>query len=127
MSHDNINETAPEKSIWGYKGLIAGALFFGLFLFGFFMAATSEPDYMPSQQVKRQQEALAQQKAQQAANPTSATTAETATAEAPKDTATATAPSDTTATDAPKDTTTATAATETDATKAMADDKKTQQ
>lgn len=124
MSHDNINETAPEKSIWGYKGLIAGALFFGLFLFGFFMAATSEPDYMPSQQVKRQQEALAQQKAQQAANPT---TAETATAEAPKDTATATAPSDTIATDAPKDTTTATAATETDATKATADDKKTQQ
>lgn len=124
MSHDNINETAPEKSIWGYKGLIAGALFFGLFLFGFFMAATSEPDYMPSQQVKRQQEALAQQKAQQAANPTPA---ETATAEAPKDTATATAPSDTTATDAPKDTTTATAATETDATKATADDKKTQQ
>lgn len=119
MSHDNINETAPEKSIWGYKGLIAGALFFGLFLFGFFMAATSEPDYMPSQQVKRQQEALAQQKAQQAANPTPATTAETATAEAPKDTATAT--------DAPKDTTTATAATETDATKATADDKKTQQ
>lgn len=121
MSHDNINETAPEKSIWGYKGLIAGALFFGLFLFGFFMAATSEPDYMPSQQVKRQQEALAQQKAQQAANPTPATTAETATAEAPKDTATATAPSDTTATDAPKDTTAATA------TKATADDKKTQQ
>lgn len=103
MSHDNINETAPEKSIWGYKGLIAGALFFGLFLFGFFMAATSEPDYMPSQQVKRQQEALAQQKAQQAANPTPATT------------------------EAPKDTTTATAATETDATKATADDKKTQQ
>lgn len=124
MSHDNLNETAPEKSIWGYKGLIAGALFFGLFLFGFFMAATSEPDYMPSQQVKRQQEALAQQKAQQAANPIPA---ETATAEAPKDTATATAPTDTTATDAPKDTTTATAATETDATKATADDKKTQQ
>lgn len=122
MSNDNLNETSPEKSIWGYKGLIAGALFFGLFLFGFFMAATSEPDYMPSQQVKRQQEALAQQKAQQAANPTPATTAETATAEAPKDTATATAP-----TDAPKDTATATATTETDTTKATVDDKKTQQ
>lgn len=100
MSHDNLNETAPEKSIWGYKGVIAGALFFGLFLFGFFMAATSEPDYMPSQQVKRQQEALTQQKAQQATS-----TEATATAEAPKDTAT----------------------TETDATKATADDKKTQQ
>ncbi|WLF83856.1 hypothetical protein [Moraxella sp. ZY210820] len=77
MSHDNLNETAPEKSIWGYKGVIAGALFFGLFLFGFFMAATSEPDYMPSQQVKRQQEALTQQKAQQATSTEATATTET--------------------------------------------------
>lgn len=63
----SLNDTSPEKSIWGYKGLIFGALFFGLFLLGLIKALSSEPDYMPSQQVKRKQEALAQQQAQQQA------------------------------------------------------------
>lgn len=62
----SLNDTTPEKSIWGYKGLIFGFLFFGLFLVGLIKALTAEPDYMPSQQIKRKQEALAQQQAAQA-------------------------------------------------------------
>lgn len=66
----SLNDTSPEKSIWGYKGLIFGVLFFGLFLLGLIKALSSEPDYMPSQQVKRKQEALAQQQAQVATTET---------------------------------------------------------
>ncbi|MDO4222709.1 MAG: DUF4199 domain-containing protein [Acinetobacter sp.] len=68
----SMNDTRPEKSAWGYKGLIAAAVIAGTFLGFFFLAVTSEPDYMPSQQLKRQQEAEIQRKAEEAKTPAAA-------------------------------------------------------
>lgn len=56
----SLNDTTPEKSAWGYKGLIVAFLIASTFIGFFYLAVTSEPDYMPSQQKARQQEALQQ-------------------------------------------------------------------
>lgn len=66
----SLNDTTPEKSAWGYKGLVVALLIAGTFLGFFFLAVSSEPDYMPSQQKARQQEALQQkQNAEKQATP----------------------------------------------------------
>lgn len=62
----SLNDTSPNKSAWGYKGLIVAGIIASVFIGFFYLAVTSEPDYMPSQQKKRQQEVQAQQQATQA-------------------------------------------------------------
>lgn len=65
----SLNDSTPEKSAWGYKGLIVALLIAGTFLGFFFLAVSSEPDYMPSQQKARQAEAQKQQQANSANTP----------------------------------------------------------
>lgn len=57
----SLNDVTPEKSAWGYKGLIVALLIATTFLGFFFLAVSSEPEYMPSQQKARQAELQKQQ------------------------------------------------------------------
>lgn len=68
MSHQNT----PEKSPWGWKALIIFCVIGGLFMFIFWLAVSNEPDYMPSQQTKKKQQAALQQSSQPASEPTAA-------------------------------------------------------
>lgn len=74
----SLNDTTPEKSAWGYKGLIVAAIIASTFIGFFYLAVSSEPDYMPSQQKARQQ-----QQAQQQATPAPATDTENKTEATP--------------------------------------------
>jgi hypothetical protein len=47
------NEISPEKSAWGWKALIIAFILSAFFLGFFYLAVSSEPDYMPSQQNKQ--------------------------------------------------------------------------
>ncbi|MGE8540377.1 hypothetical protein [Acinetobacter sp. ANC 3813] len=46
------DENSPEKSPWGWKGLIIFCILSALFMGFFWLAVSNEPDYMPSQQKK---------------------------------------------------------------------------
>lgn len=43
------DSSSPEKSFWGWKGLIIACILGALFMGFFWLAISNEPDYMPSQ------------------------------------------------------------------------------
>ncbi len=49
------DQSSPEQSPWGWKALGAFAVMCFLFLGFFWIAMSSDPDYMPSQKVKQQE------------------------------------------------------------------------
>ena len=46
------DSSSPEKSFWGWKGVIIACILGALFMGFFWLAMSNEPDYMPSQQKK---------------------------------------------------------------------------
>lgn len=53
----SMNDTSPEKSAWGYKGLLVAIIIAATFMGFLYLAVSKDPDYMPSQEMKRQQAA----------------------------------------------------------------------
>ncbi|MFU8927820.1 DUF4199 domain-containing protein [Acinetobacter puyangensis] len=73
------NENLASKSIFGWKGVIIACVLGSIFMAILYLAISNEPDYMPSQQRKKQQEMqMPQQDAaqQQNTNAHSATSSE---------------------------------------------------
>lgn len=50
------NENLASKSIFGWKGVIIACVLGSIFMAILYLAISNEPDYMPSQQRKKQQE-----------------------------------------------------------------------
>lgn len=53
-------ENLTTKSIFGWKGVIAACIFGLFFMTILYLAVNNEPDYMPSQQKKLQQQQQAE-------------------------------------------------------------------
>lgn len=72
------NENLSSKSIFGWKGVILACVLGSIFMAILYLAISNEPEYMPSQQRKKQQEMQMQQQdvAQQNSNTHTSTVAE---------------------------------------------------